>query len=1321
MKLWNSKKGSLAGAGRNQQHPRIPSGVSDRLSPMVPGNSGAGSALIVLLTCLVFIAALAIGLLNRVESDRSSSAAYRGGVNRRNLAEYAVNLVMSQIATATMGTNAGNAWASQPGAIRTYSSNSSALLNIYKLYSSFSMIGDTGIVAGDASDLANWTSNTALYTDLNAPVVAASGITNYPILDPGATSSVQGFTIDSNAPLAIGGAINAAPMPVTWLYVLQDGTLVAPVATTNVSGNSVTVPGATAANPITGRIAFWTDDETCKININTAAGAPWNYTNTTFVQTFNGTFTNTMPANYWDTPILGSSQDHNLAISQPWASEFQRFPGHPATVSISAVFTNLDTNGIMTIAPRISYLSNSTAVGSQWGSFITVSTASPIPGNGARLYPDPDELLYATNRSATGTNPLTLAQINQGRFFLTASSRAPDVTMFNTPRIQMWPINANTNQRTPYDNLIASMIGTLPTGSGTPYYFVRSNAYSTTSDYMQNTALLGYLRTMTTLAVPAFGGSRGILGKYNTLIPGYSSANESEQILTEIFDYIRSINLQDNSVTTNGSYYYSPSAYVVPSIPTSGSGAGTRGFGRIPIVSKAGLLFSYNTNSSTPNNYLSSNDETGLQTNASTNVSMVCRLVLETFTPAEGYPMLLETNLAGLVPYSNVVTGLTNGFKWGAATNSTTSIFPTSSATYCEFNNANQKITMIGGRHGIQNFYDASGLPSNAFGTNSPWFEAQTYSFSGGYLTNTSTHWGTNLGTNIVTTGSGCFTWPGGSTNASTNVLYVQSTNTVTNPGTFYFIGGQSGGSNPLTITSYYNGTQIQVINNINFPDIPNALPLPTINTNSPILNGPNSWATNARPQWTLYSSNVITTNDVVRSVQMASGDFRIEGAGASVDGSARFITHPNYYSSAISNSYRAHTFVGQDDSALVGATMISNGYYSSTSTGMTNIAASSSQNIMSGWPNGEMITNSLSSSSLGLGGALTSLTKYGDFDNGYGYHADGPYIGFADGGVSTTNVSPGSIPYFSIQTNSSTFLSGYFSPNRLVPSAGVLGSLPTGAMTKIPWQTLLFRPAALTAASHPGLTAPPDFLLLDLLNMPVVQPYAISEPLSTAGRINMNYQILPFTWIHRPTAIMAALHTERITAIPNTMTIVGAGGSITDRKHWNAAITATNRFPINLATNGGTLQGFENRFGSNDIFRSAAEICAIPLVPANAPFSPSYTTMSNWWTNFTYTGENTKERPYARIYPKLTTKSNTYTVHYRVEVLKKRPSGTQTTWIDGSDKVLSTYRGSTTIERFVNPADSSIINYTTATLPLSLTNALPYKFRTIGQRQFCP
>ncbi len=37
---------------------------------------------------------------------------------------------------------------------------------------------------------------------------------------------------------------------------------------------------------------------------------------------------------------------------------------------------------------------------------------------------------------------------------------------------------------------------------------------------------------------------------------------------------------------------------------------------------------------------------------------------------------------------------------------------------------------------------------------------------------------------------------------------------------------------------------------------------------------------------------------------------------------------------------------------------------------------------------------------------------------------------------------------------------------------------------------------------------------MMDLFNMPTVEPYAISEPFSTAGKVNMNYQILPYTYI---------------------------------------------------------------------------------------------------------------------------------------------------------------------------------------------------------------
>jgi uncharacterized protein (TIGR02600 family) len=232
---------------------------------------------------------------------------------------------------------------------------------------------------------------------------------------------------------------------------------------------------------------------------------------------------------------------------------------------------------------------------------------------------------------------------------------------------------------------------------------------------------------------------------------------------------------------------------------------------------------------------------------------------------------------------------------------------------------------------------------------------------------------------------------------------------------------------------------------------------------------------------------------------------------------------------------------------------------------------------------------------------------------------------------------------------------------------------------------------------------------------MPVVEPYAISEPLSTAGRVNMNYQILPFTYIERSTAVQAALHTEWMMAIRNGLE------TMQGRKSGNYTTSETNnsRFPLNLSE---TLIGFENRFSANDLFRSAAEICSIPLVPAGSTWTA--VNDGSFWSANTLTGDNSKERPYARIYPKLTTKSNTYTVHYRVEVLKKGLTGDAGVWTEGQDKVISTYRGSTTIERYVDPRDPGLKDFATmAPLPPTGSNALPnfYKFRILGERQFNP
>ena len=1284
-----------------------------------PTLSQGGAALIMVLTCLVLVTALALALLNRVEADRTSSAAYKGGANSRNLSEYAVNVVMAQITAATTGANAGNAWASQPGAVRVYSATGTNLLNIYKLYSSANMTGDQSIVTGDASTLANWSNNPSLYTDLNAPVNSV-----YPILDPSATNSVQGFAI-SGAPNS--SASQPAPMPVSWLYVLRDGTLVAPTGT----GTAATISGASATNPITGRIAFWTDDETCKININTAAGAEWNFTNNnTGVAplTTGGNTTTTLFANYWDVPMFAAFQDNNLTFSQPWRGEFQRFPGHPSTVSLSAVFPNLTTNDIMAIAPRISYTDGSgNAVGSQWGTALTSTAGGTIPSDGGRLYANVDELLYATNRSTVNgpDNPLTTTQINQARFFLTASSRAPDVTMFNTPRLLMWPINNNNALRTPYDLLMARAIGQLP-AQGTAasklnyYYFTRSDPNSSITDYNLNTGRLAYLRQMTTIPVPGFGGPNGILGKYST----YNSG-EPEQIMTEIFDYIRCINLQDNSVANNAANYYSPNGLVVPTI---NSAKNTFGFGRFPMVTKVGLLFWHDTNS-TPGPAFAqvANNTTNTFTNQPARV--IARMVMETFNPALGYPAMTNISPASGGGYSNVVTGLTNsGFTWGPDTNSMTNIFSSDAATFIEDYRpgAANCWPLIAGRRPLILFTNNQ---TAAFSTNSPTFYEKYYGFTNGVLTATNgSSNGSPIFTGNVTTRSGNWTYV--TNNASytipaSNAFYAGGGVTTNTYGTFIFNGGN------VSITTYYNSTAIQTINNISLPGVNMELALPTYSliqnppnppgaTNS-TWNGAAAW-TGSRSGWSILTFNYpgpILTNDVVLSSQIASGDYRMTPrlGSSALSGPNYFTNHPSYFSSTNSATngnpcYYAHTFENITG-IYQGGTTITNAYYTTAAANLTISAMSLS------WPNGDMVTNSTN-------GGTTMLLQYGDFDNGYGSSSDGPYIGFCDEGTTSTNTTAGNvanIPYFPqwASTTQTNLGPGYFSPNRLVPSAGVFGSLPTGVKAGNPWQTLLFRPAALTSASHPGLATPPDYMLLDLFNMPVVQPYAISEALSTAGRINMNYQILPFTWIKRSTAVMAALHPERVVAATNTM-------SINFRKNYQYVgnNNPSLRFPLNLDTNTGTLAGFEARFAANDIFHSAAEICSIPLVPTNT----TYANIASWWTNFTYTGENSKERPYARIYPKLTTKSNVFTVHYTVQTLKQvTPRSSWTTWDDGRDKVLSTYRGSTMIERFVNPTDPTIPLYIDSngsggspiSLPLTSANALPYKFRIISQRQFCP
>lgn len=405
---------------------------------------------------------------------------------------------------------------------------------------------------------------------------------------------------------------------------------------------------------------------------------------------------------------------------------------------------------------------------------------------------------------------------------------------------------------------------------------------------------------------------------------------------------------------------------------------------------------------------------------------------------------------------------------------------------------------------------------------------------------------------------------------------------------------------------------------------------------------------------------------------------------------------------------------------------------------------------------------------------------SFGDFDTGIAASREGPYINKPDeGNYYANNTTRNGITRF--------YRSGYFydswqqsddwntgifmTPNRMIASPVMFGSLPSAvwpgstvpgsgnpsglpsSTNYQPWQTLLFRPyvknVAVAQTTHPGERNPQDHYLLDMFFMPVVEPYAISEPLSEAGKINMNYQMLPFSYIRRATGMHAVLKGEYMTAIPLADVNAAKGvkaatftGGQSDEfwsdsngnKYWHRPVD-----PVK------TLEQFDERFNfaagvaafQKGLFRSASQICETFMIPKTAlgPGDPvgsfgvltaatRKTAMQTFWQNHAVTGENIRERPYSNIYSRVTTRSNTFRVHVRSQVIKKARSTDADTFDPVKDAVLSEYRGSTVLERFIDPTDTTkpLPDYAASAAPLSEEPLDTfYQFRTLETKRFAP
>ena len=1352
------------------------------------GRSKRGAALILVLGMLVLLSGLVLSFLLTVRTEYGSAKSYEGGTNARLLADSALNLVIGQIREAS--TQPDQAWISQPGLIRTFDLNGKPVKS-YKLYSAESLVEDGSFDPSQATDLPSasgansWKSQPGLWTDLNAPMAdlnrkdpfdASKKLMNYPIFDGTHINSNGQLSLMKDANADIEGfvvndyAARGVTMPLRWLYLLKDGTLATAKASGTAGDVLVIVPTGkekTAQgepNIVVGRVAFWTDDETNKVNVNTASeGTHWDTPVANSQPGGDQTFLNSAYKTSNDTTF-----EWDLAERTGAQKEYQRYPGHPATTSLSPIFGRqlllrneigndraLMAEEIFKFTPRVTgaeydtqndptfgtvtrdYSSRSGTIRAGSGQANSSEDSRPVTADGDRLYASIDEFLYNSNFGTTARQAWTLApklssstgrdttreMLEMAKFFVTATSKAPEQNLFNLPRISIWPEQLSETKRTAFDKLIAfcSTVGPKTGASSLPFYFTRQNGNSATADLSsRNLALIAYLKGLTGRAIPGWdtgsGPTKTFAAKYNN--------GDRDQILAEIHDYIRSTNLADNSDTSVASSYTqiqsstafpnvagffgnSSSLVYLPDAQYSTRGQvtpiempdGSRGIGRIMTISELSLI------------------ATAKRTADPTKSRIQIALVPKFFSPMAGYTVLANSVRFTFDPINITVSdknGTYNKNPFLGATQPT--IYDIG-----HIHDPDSWVSSFGGSIGWASLCNLAPAPANT---------PDVIPGRGGNLRNGR---------------------PDSAPPTGEIVLPKDPLNTLT-----------IGGTVTVTVTTPAqptptNTTGEPVTQTIKFKFPPFTVPVPAYknlwNSNryetgtegGPYIVDGGTGSNRVGTRWNNGTEHYLLSDaDAVRSLVATGnnlqGDMRLIAARKEVDESYFQPTNPTAYNDpTLLNAGNKSNPTKATHSMRQGLPHF--GAYREGAAYGSLVAGMTGYNDATGIPD----------LTVGVNGVLNSLGKPGDWDNGPFIIPDGPFCNKPDEGTRRHQGDPFA-PYIGSNYIHQDWMlqqTTFFSPNRMLPSPVVFGSLPTGVKANKPWQTLLFRPAKSYLpgeANHPGsaVWGPADHLLLDLFWMPVVEPWAISEPFATAGKINLNTQIAPFTNIKRDTGLRAVLKSVKITTLnPNQKDInnndfignyktmgTGAGGGLG---------VATRR-NIDLDN---TIKQISDRLEKNRPFVSASEICDISLIPQDVPligsmkphvsagFSPSTsvaqfdTLLATFWSKHKLTGDNSLEKPYAYIYPRLTTRSNSYLVHVRVQTLAQNARNTSYLLKANQAQPSGEFRGSFLIERYLDANSASLVDASgnPASMPATgETTGLalgPYRFRTVSSKQF--
>jgi len=1403
-------------------------------------------ALVLVLIVVVLTATMAVLFLGSTARERRGVDAYARGSQVRHLGQLAVSQVMAEINAATKeGTaSAPVSWASQPGMIRTFAG--AAPKSVYKLYSWDNLVttGTVDLTSSAETPPADWSTKSASFVNLNEPLDQV-----YPIVDPTAETKVEGFSIDKSAP-AVTGSPHQAPMPVKWLYVLEDGQMVVPSAA---AGKTATVPGASSQNPIVGRVAFWTDDETAKVNINTASEGA-----------------------FWDTPKAATYDEMQFAGNPPMAGEYNRIPGHPAMTSLSAVFPELAPGerwqgslssyreklaAMLAISPRVPYSNDSSRGGTYpietanfnygpaSGVSLTVPNA-PIPPKSERLFVSPDEMLF-TYPLREAQPSLTKEMVQSRSFFMTASSRAPETTLFETPRVSLWPVtwpyasahsalpnrqtaavsSPNPNSARLADNSwmraeerLLAFVSTLNQSradGGDRFFFQRQNPESPTHDYLRitrNQQLLTYLQSLTDKTAPGYGGS----------LASNLTAGVRDRVLGNTFNSVRSLvnqyTLQEdgkmmysftpvafrNFTFSNGSKNDYSELGAFSAVPMK-LNLGTGEFSAVsdfPVLREAALVF-YATERVAPNAPASASDfpnpykwENLINLDAS-----------------NGYPLGAQTTQMRAVMILDFAS-------LRGATRNNQPVFWIKLSGGDSLRAAGQNLGI--GSAALKMDYREAGKARNMpsylfplFNSNAVGRLFEPKTFNSG--SSTPGNYGLVSVPINVNPSDLDFNFVGGIVNVE--VYGVKDGNPDLDPtsdaalkmGSYRIDFSKWNGFFGVPLSPTWNYFEFTV-------GVAPTAPNPNYHSHDP--SKPTKWAaieiapgyTSAEskydpavapgsassvwPYSQLYKatgadgrlvvSNNVFTYTVTYAQRDAGGSLMLDYAKRlkfifntdATAGSAAYDTGRSLNDSTAGNAFKygfpAITPYDTVLSMVVDPTGPGNGdprLGQSFQYNRADVAVGpgallrevlpladynrrnrqyhtlgSSNNLTSG--TGYVRANA---SVLGIGIAPQGMArigygslqgKLGNFSSG---SADGAIVGVdtalpqslvpvsasvgdwtsqagnaTDGGalprpdqdmqVLSSNNVPSDLgyqtPYFRYSSSTANGLEtgtakGYFSPNRQIPSpVSLLGALPR-SLTK-GWETLAFSPNPAAGASHPGLSDPPDYLLLDLFWMPVVEPYPISEEFSTAGKVNLNYEIAPFRYIKRKTALHALMKPVWLTALNQSL-----AANYKSHEFVKGEANSQTRFPLDVEQ---TLNRIDQDvFDKGEIFRSGAEVCHIWLVPKGRTAA----NVESFWNDKLLTSDTAREEPYDNLYSRVTTKSNTFTVHWRAQVLRQSSANNPANWDDGTGIIGADLRGSTLIERYLNPNATDIPDYATDTNARTLSHF--YKWRVVSETLFQP